>query len=126
MTTSSSLLGIFFQDVTNEFLRQSTDLFDWVLFAIGPLGVGSVLLAAIRVLGSRFLKYRIGKAGEDEDLIEKDLMSSTSPNVWELWNGYEVVRVTGQADIQEFLLLGDAIWKPSDAKREHFEADRMY
>ena len=88
-----------------------------------------MLLAAIRVLGSRFLKYRIGKAGEDDDIIEKALMSSTSPNVWELWNGYEVrwfPRVTGQADIQEFLLLGNAIWKHYNAKREHFEADRMY
>ncbi|PYH94644.1 hypothetical protein BO71DRAFT_483672 [Aspergillus ellipticus CBS 707.79] len=116
------LLGLFGQDLTNDFLRQSINIPDWILFSVGPLGVGWVIVAAIRVLGSRSLKNKIGKGPEDEALIEKDLMSSTSSAVCELWDGTDVVRIIGKADIQEFMLLGSRLWRPADAKTQRLQS----
>ena len=87
------------------------------------MGVIWVLSAAIRVLGLEFLRTKIGRGSEDEALVEKDLMTSTSPNVCELWNGEQVDRIVGVPHIQEFLLLGDEIWKSEDGKQRFFHYD---
>jgi hypothetical protein len=100
---SFRLFGAFGQDYTNYYLSRSIDWPDWIVFAIGPLGVVWILSATIRALGPPFLKNAIGKGSEDPSLIEKDLMSSTSAEVCELWNGHNVVRLAAKGEIQEFL-----------------------
>lgn len=52
-------------------------------------------------------------------------MSSTSPNVCELWNGHSVERIAGEGKIQEFLLIGDRIVAPEYGKRNYFKAYGM-
>lgn len=96
------------------------DYLDDIIFAVGPLGIIWVLSAAIRAIGPKFLKERIGKGSENEALIERDLTSSTSADVCELWDGETVKRIKGEAYIQEFLLLGDTLWKSDDGKEQFF------
>jgi hypothetical protein len=95
--------------------------FDYVVFAVGPLGVGWAVIATIRALGPKWLKGRIGKSDESEALVERDLMSSTSDRVCELWDGEKVVREIRPGKIKEFLLLDGDIWKPDDGRNAHFD-----
>ncbi|GCB20061.1 hypothetical protein AAWM_02946 [Aspergillus awamori] len=121
------LLGVFGQEQTNYFLCQSVDWFDYVLFAVGPLGVVWVVAATIRALGGPFLKHKIGRAFESEAMIERDLMSSTSEKVCELWNGETVDRLIGDAQIQEFWIIekedqGSSIEEPSVVQKRFFHS----
>ncbi|OJJ98999.1 hypothetical protein ASPACDRAFT_1857462 [Aspergillus aculeatus ATCC 16872] len=96
------LLGIFGQEQTGYFLSQAIDWPDYLLFAIGPLGVIWVLTATFRILGTQFMKSKFGRGSEESALIERELMSSTSSGTCELWNGTSVDRLSTQAQIQEF------------------------
>jgi hypothetical protein len=99
------LLALFGQDFANQYLSQSTSWLDSIIFAMGPLGVPAAIVAAIRVGGASWLKGAIGRARENEADIERDLMSSTSHEVCELWNGRKTVRMVATPLIQELLYL---------------------
>ncbi|KAE8370693.1 hypothetical protein BDV27DRAFT_151952 [Aspergillus caelatus] len=101
------LFGAFGQDYTNYFLSRSIDWSDWIVFAVGPLGVVWILSATIRALGPPFLQDAIGKGSQDRSLVERDLMSSTSADVCELWNGHNVARLAAKGEIHEFLRVLD-------------------
>ena len=60
---------------------------DNILFAMAPLGVITAIVGAIRVAGPPILKALVGRARENGAAAEVDLMSSTSHDVCELWNG---------------------------------------
>lgn len=53
------------------------------------------MVSAIRVSGSSKLRTLIGRAKESRGIVEAEVMSSTSPDVCELWNGKGVARVLG-------------------------------
>jgi len=78
---------------------------DNIILAMAPLGIITAVVGAIRVGGPPWLKAIIGRARESEAVAESELMSSTSNEVCELWNGGEVVRVMGAGPIREFILL---------------------
>lgn len=101
-------------------MSQTINWFDYVIFATGPLGVAWAIVATIRALGPKAFKRRIGRSGENDALVERDLMSSTSKRVCELWDGEKVVRETRKGDIQEFLLIDGEIWKPDDGRKKYF------
>jgi hypothetical protein len=62
---------------------------------MAPLGIIPAIVSAIRVSGPQWLKTLIGRARENISAAEADLMSSTSHDVCELYNGKAVVRTTG-------------------------------
>jgi hypothetical protein len=72
---------------------------------MAPLGIITVMVAAIRVGDPSWLKAIIGRARENLAVAEAELMSSTSKEVCEMWNGHQVVRVMGHGDIREFIIL---------------------
>lgn len=74
-----------------------------VIFAMAPLGIITAMVGAIRVGGPPWLRALIGRAKENRADAEKELMSSTSHEVCELYNGESIVRVMGTPQIQEFL-----------------------
>jgi hypothetical protein len=78
---------------------------DNIILAMAPLGVITVIVSAIRVGGPWWLKAIIGRARENLSAAEAELMSSTSNEVCELWNGQGIVRVMGVAPIREFICL---------------------
>jgi len=86
-------------------MSQSTGWADNIILAMAPLGIVTAIVGAIRVGGPSWFKSIIGRARESRAVAESELMSSTSNEVCELWNGGEVVRVMGAGPIREFILL---------------------
>ncbi|OTA62868.1 hypothetical protein K449DRAFT_444335 [Hypoxylon sp. EC38] len=78
---------------------------DNIILAMAPIGIITAMVAAIRVSGPPWLKTVIGRAREGRGITEVELMSSTSCDVGELWNGHEIVRVMGKGPIREFIIL---------------------
>ena len=72
---------------------------------MAPLGIPTAMSAAIRVRGPHWMKSAIGRAGEDPATTELELMSSTSNEVCELWNGRGIVRMMGQPEIEKIIYL---------------------
>jgi hypothetical protein len=104
------LLALFGQEFANKFLSQSTSWFGSIIFAVGPLGIPAAVTLAIRVSGSKFLKGAISQAGERMSSIEKDLLSSTSIEVCELWDGEKVVRLEETKPLIQELIYVDKHW----------------
>ncbi|KAK1656521.1 hypothetical protein BDP55DRAFT_569211, partial [Colletotrichum godetiae] len=75
--------------VINDFLWT-----DSISLAVAPLGIITNIVSAIRVGGPSRLKAVVTwrRARENLAAAEVELMSSTSEEVCELWNGHEVVR----------------------------------
>ncbi|KAF4818565.1 hypothetical protein CGCTS75_v011989 [Colletotrichum tropicale] len=90
------LLALFGEDVTIQFLSMSMGWADDFLLAMGPVGIITTILSAIRIGGSRGLKSLVGRARETQSVAEQELLSSTSASVCELWNGQQVTRVIGE------------------------------
>ncbi|CAP62125.1 uncharacterized protein PODANS_5_20 [Podospora anserina S mat+] len=79
------LLTLFGEQVTKQFLSMSVGWADNVLLAMGPLGILTIVVSAIRVAGETVpnLKALIGRAREDRASVEVELLSSTSREVCE-------------------------------------------
>lgn len=97
------LISLFGDQVTTQFLRQSYTIFDGILFAMGPIGIITAVCAAIRVGRITILKALIGKAQESQEAVEVEVLSSTSQDVCEIWNGQELVRVQGNGSVLEIV-----------------------
>ena len=76
---------------------------DHIIFAMAPLGILTAIVAAIRVGGPSWLKAVIGRARENIATVEVELMSSTSHEVCELWNGQGIVRTMGRPQVQQII-----------------------
>ncbi|KAF4449004.1 ankyrin repeat protein [Fusarium austroafricanum] len=99
------LLALFGERVTMQFLSQSLGWADCIILAMAPLGVITTIVSAIRVEGPPWLKAIIGRSRENRSVAEMELMSSTSQETCELWNGDDVVRCQGLAPVKEFICL---------------------
>jgi hypothetical protein len=72
---------------------------------MAPLGIITILVSAIRVGGPLWLKAMVGRAKENVSDIEIELMSSTSREVCDLYNGASIVRSQGTAPVWEYICL---------------------
>jgi hypothetical protein len=88
-----------------QFMSQSMGWTDNIILAMAPIGIITAIVASIRVGGPPWLKAVIGRARENLAVSEVELMSSTSKEVCEVWNGQEVVRCMGLAPVVEFICL---------------------
>ncbi|KAF5541711.1 ankyrin repeat [Fusarium napiforme] len=102
------LLALFGERVTMQFLSQSMGWADCIILAVAPLGIITTIVSAIRVAGPAWLKAIIGRSRENLSSAEMELMSSTSQETCELWNGRDVVRCQGKAPVTEFICLASA------------------
>jgi ankyrin repeat protein len=91
--------------VAKQYMSQSMGWVEDVIFACAPLGIITAIVGAIRVGGPRSMKAMIGRARESKGAVEVELMSSTSADVCELWNGEGVIRVLGSSPIVEIYYL---------------------
>ncbi|KAM5359181.1 hypothetical protein ACJZ2D_014679 [Fusarium nematophilum] len=105
LTDLAPLLTLFGERVTMQFMSQSTGWADSFALAMAPIGIITIIVSAIRVGGPSWLKAIIGRARENLAAAEVDLMSSTSKEVCELWNGSEIIRCMGSAPVREFICL---------------------
>ena len=69
-----------------------------------PLGILTVITGAIRVQGPRIVKSFIGRGRENRALAKIQLMSSTSKEVCELFNGKSIIRVIGKPKLAQLLV----------------------
>lgn len=74
---------------------------------MAPLGILTAIVAAIRVGGPSWLRAVVGRARENRAIVEMELMSSTSHEVCELWNGQGIVRTMGKPQVQQIIYLQD-------------------
>ncbi|KAL6697151.1 ankyrin repeat-containing domain protein [Trichoderma pleuroticola] len=99
-----------------QFLSQAMGISDCIILSMAPLGIVTTIVAAIRVGGPSWLKALIGRATENLAAAELELMSSSSNEVCELWNGRDVVRCAGSAPVWEFICLLPRTGLPKNPK----------
>lgn len=107
------LLSLFGQQPSTQFMSQSVGLADNIMFAMAPLGVLVIVTSAIRVAGHNGLRNLIGRASESKGSIEVELLSSTSEEVCEVWEGDKtgrVVRTQGRREIVALLYEGNNVY----------------
>lgn len=80
------------------------------------IGILTAITGAIRIQGSQVAKAFIGRARENKALAEIELMSSTSGEVCEMFNGNSIVRAMGKPKITEFLIFPE---KYKELEEEH-------
>ncbi|KAL6863686.1 ankyrin repeat-containing domain protein [Trichoderma novae-zelandiae] len=99
------IIALFGERVVMQFMSQAMGITDCILLAVAPIGAITTVVSAIRVAGPAWLKSFIGRARENLSAAEIEVMSSTSKEACELWNGHSVVRCPGSADIYQFICL---------------------
>jgi hypothetical protein len=116
------LLALFGEAVAKQFMSESLGWSDNIIFAMAPLGIITAMVGAIRVGGPNWLKAIIGRAREHRATAEMELMSSTSRETCELWNGSQIVRVMGAPGVAQLIYAptrdGMQLWNLEEAKRE--------
>lgn len=98
------ILALFGEKFATQFASESLDWLDHLIFAMVPLGIITAMTAAIRVQGPSVAQAFIGRARENVASAEIELMSSTSNEVCELFNGKGIVRAMGKAGIKQILV----------------------
>ncbi len=78
---------------------------DNITFAKAPLGVLTAIGAAIRVGGPSWLRAVVGRA---RAAVGVKVMSSTSHEVCELWNGQRIFRIMRKPEIQHIVYIEDS------------------
>ncbi|KAI9883974.1 MAG: hypothetical protein M1823_004252 [Watsoniomyces obsoletus] len=112
-TDLAPLLTLFGEQVTRQWLSESTTMLDCLIFSLGPLGILTAVVSAIRVRGSPSFRAFIGRAQEGPGNAEIELLSCTSLTTSELWNDGGISRVFGKPQLLEVVT-----WEPKD---EDFE-----
>jgi len=107
-TDLAPLLALFGEQVTKQFMSESTTIGDNFIFAMAPLGILTAVVSAIRVCGGASLRAFIGRAQEGGGIAEAELCSSTSRDVCELYHNGAIVRVFGRPKILEIVHDRDA------------------
>ncbi|CAJ0555364.1 Ff.00g054290.m01.CDS01 [Fusarium sp. VM40] len=98
------ILALFGDQFARQFTSESLTWVDHFIFAMVPLGIITAITGAIRVQGMPLARAFIGRARENRALVEIELMSSTSGEVCEMFNGSSIVRAMGDPKIAQFLI----------------------
>ncbi|EWZ84241.1 hypothetical protein FOWG_12054 [Fusarium oxysporum f. sp. lycopersici MN25] len=98
------VLALFGEQFARQFMSESLTWYDHLIFAMVPLGILTAITGAIRVHGPQVARSFIGRARETRALSEIELMSSTSQEVCELFNGSSIIRAMGRPKITQFLV----------------------
>ncbi|KAJ3540951.1 hypothetical protein NM208_g4824 [Fusarium decemcellulare] len=110
------VLALFGEQFAKQFMSESLTWIDHLIFAMVPLGIITAIASAIRIQGPQVARAFIGRARENRALAEIELMSSTSGEVCELFNGSSIVRAMGKPKIAQFLIF----------PREYDELEQQY
>jgi hypothetical protein len=100
-TDLASILQLFGEQVTQQYLAESTSVLDCIIFAMAPLGVLTAVVSVIRICGNSALKAFIGRAQEGSGVAEVALCSSTGKDIADLYQHGVITRVFGRPHILE-------------------------
>ncbi|RYP76419.1 hypothetical protein DL771_001858 [Monosporascus sp. 5C6A] len=102
-TDLGPLLALFGENMTKQYLSESTSFVDYFIFAMAPIGIITAIISTIRVCGSSALRAFIGRAQEGNGTVEAELCTSTSRDVCELFNNGSITRTLGKSKILEVI-----------------------
>jgi hypothetical protein len=102
-TDLTPILQLFGEQVTKQYLAESISILDCIIFAIGPLGILTAIVSAIRICGDTILKAFVGRGQEGSGVAELELCSSTGRDIVELYQGGAITRVLGRGKILEII-----------------------
>ncbi|KAM0319946.1 hypothetical protein ACHAPQ_010131 [Fusarium lateritium] len=114
------ILALFGDQFAKQFTSESHTWLDHLIFAMVPLGIITAITGAIRAQGMPMAKAFLGRVRENRAQVEIELMSSTSGEVCEIFNGSSIVRAMGRSKIAQFLIFPkqydtiEATYKPFD------------
>lgn len=118
------ILALFGEQFARQFMSESLTWLDHLIFAMVPLGIVAAVTGAIRVQGPHIAKAFVGRARENRALVEFELMSSTSHEVGEAFNGKGIIRVMGKPTIAEFLIFRNE-YKAAEAFYDPFDGGEV-
>jgi hypothetical protein len=99
------LLALFGENMTIQYLSESTSFLDYFIFAMAPIGIITAIVSTIRLCGHASFRAFIGRSQEGEGAVEAELCTSTSRDVCELFTKGGVQRVLGRPSILELVYI---------------------
>ncbi|KAH0421281.1 ankyrin repeat domain-containing protein 28 [Colletotrichum camelliae] len=102
-TDLGPLLALFGEQMTKQYISESTTYYDYFIFGMGPIGVITTIVSTIRLCGPASLRAFIGRSQEGNSAIEAELCTSTSRDVCEVFNNGGITRVLGRPKILELI-----------------------
>lgn len=102
-TDIGPLLALFGDAMTRQYLSESITFLDYLIFALGPIGILTAIVSVARLCGHSTLRAFIGRSQEGESTVEAELCTSTSRDVCELFTKGGITRVIGRANILELI-----------------------
>ena len=115
----SPIIALFGEQVSKQFLAQSTRFSECILFASAPLGILTGIISAIRIGGYPWLRAIVGRAAESRAAAGLELTSATSSSICELWDGKSVVRVHGAPNILTVVYLETSEIRDAEDENAH-------
>ncbi|KAI5801655.1 hypothetical protein DFH27DRAFT_64201 [Peziza echinospora] len=98
------LLALFGERVAQQFLSEAVSNWsDSIIFAMAPIGILTAVIGAIRAGAPNWVKALVGRSRESSAVVELELLSSTSTDVCEMWNGGAIVRIMGSPPILQLI-----------------------
>ncbi|KAK1851044.1 ankyrin repeat domain-containing protein 28 [Colletotrichum chrysophilum] len=102
-TDLGPLLALFGEQMTKQYISESTTYYDYFIFGMGPIGVITTIVSTIRLCGPASLRAFIGRSKEGNSTIEAELCTSTSRDVCEVFNNGGITRVLGRPKLLELI-----------------------
>ncbi|KAF4924056.1 hypothetical protein CGCVW01_v004329 [Colletotrichum viniferum] len=102
-TDLGPLLALFGEQMTKQYISESTTYYDYFMFGMGPIGVITTIVSTIRLCGPASLRAFIGRSQEGNSAIEAELCTSTSRDVCEVFNNGGITRVLGRPKLLELI-----------------------
>lgn len=110
--------------MTKQFLSESINYLDYIIFAVAPIGIITALVSTIRLCGSTALRAFVGRSQEGQGTVEAELCTSTSRDVCELFTRGGIQRVLGRPSILELVYLPsheDSVRSPEEKAKAYPE-----
>ncbi|KAK4446943.1 hypothetical protein QBC34DRAFT_468663 [Podospora aff. communis PSN243] len=117
-TDVAPFLALFGEQVTKQYLSESTSFWDYFIFASAPIGIITTIVSAIRVRGPKWLKSFVGQSQEAAGVVEAELCSSTSHNVCEIFHNGGIARIIGRPKILEIIHFPRTPYHPGSPDRQ--------
>ncbi|ORY01999.1 hypothetical protein BCR34DRAFT_574520 [Clohesyomyces aquaticus] len=102
-TDLAPILQLFGEQITKQYLSESTSVLDNIIFAMAPMGVLTAIVSVIRVCGGPRLRAFIGRAQEGPGIAEMELCSSTGRDVSEIYQNGAITRIIGRPKLLEIV-----------------------
>ncbi|KAG7054800.1 ankyrin repeat domain-containing protein 28 [Colletotrichum scovillei] len=119
-------LSLFGESMTKQYLSESTTWCDYLIFAMGPIGILTTVISVIRCCGYSWLKAFVGRSQEGTAIVEAELCTSTSRDVCELYNHGGIARVLGRPKVLELVYIPQSHCHKRGGFKEELQLFRDY